>query len=273
MEENKQEELVIVQNKEQGIGVFSSSNNFEAAQRMAMALSKSTIVPKIYQATQDNPAAVANCIIALETANRIGASPMLVMQNLYIVYGNPGWSSKFLIACLNTCGRFTSLQYEFCGTEGQDDYGCRAWAIEKVTGEKVYGAWVTMNMAKKEGWYGKSGSKWQSMPQLMLQYRSAAFFQRAYAPEISMGMITVEEQEDISYNKHKTVQDINAKIILEYQSEEWNKVVRDYYNGITMSQLHIKYEFDNELEILLIDEVTALKEAEKTKNKGELFNE
>ena len=56
---------------------------------------------------------------------------------------------------------------------------------------------ITMEMAIKEGWYTKSGSKWQTMPRLMLQYRAASFWQRAYAPEISMGMITQEEARDI----------------------------------------------------------------------------
>jgi replicative DNA helicase len=155
---DENEKALTVADKPQGIGVFSSSGNFEAAQRMAIALSKSTIVPKIYQDAKDNPSAVANCIIALETANRIGASPLLVMQNLYIVHGTPGWSSKFLIACLNTCGKFTSIRYEPCGTAGNDDYGTRACAVEKATGNAVFGAWVTIGMAKKEGWYAKSGT-------------------------------------------------------------------------------------------------------------------
>lgn len=266
----EEQEITIVQNKEQGIGVFSSSNNFEAAQRMAIALSKSTIVPKIYQATQDNPAAVANCIIALETANRIGASPMLVMQNLYIVHGSPGWSSKFLIACLNTCGRFTSIQYEFCGTDGQDDYGCRAWAIEKATGERVYGAWVTMAMAKKEGWVSKSGSKWQTMPQLMMQYRSAAFFQRAYAPEISMGMITAEEHEDMGLNRSKISQETKYKEVVELGSELFDRCIVDLVAGITEQQLLAKYEISTEVMYALTQ---AKKESELVEynENGELF--
>lgn len=231
-EKNVQETAISTQqNREQGIGVFSSSSNFEAAQRMAMALSKSTIVPKIYQSTTDNPAAVANCIIALETANRIGASPLLVMQNLYIVHGTPGWSSKFLIACLNTCGRFTAIQYEMCGEQGNDNYGCRALATEKATGKVIYGAWVTIEMAKKEGWFSKSGSKWQTMPELMLQYRSAAFFQRAYAPEISMGMLSAEEVQDVGYvdisNSRSNLASAAADVVARQKASQSAKEVED----------------------------------------------
>ena len=43
-------------------------------------------------------------------------------------------------------------------------------------GDRIEGPTVTIAMAKAEGWYGRSGSKWPTMPDLMLSYRSAAFF-------------------------------------------------------------------------------------------------
>jgi hypothetical protein len=177
----------------ESLTVFGSKSNFEEGMRMAKCLSSSTIVPSNYR----GEANLANCVVALEMANRIGASPLMVMQNLYIVNGNPGWSAKFLIAALNSSGRFSPLRYEFKGDEGTDEWGCRAHTTDH-TGEKLYGAWVTIKMAKDEGWYGKAGSKWKTMPQLMLQYRAAAFFQRTYAPEISMGMHTDDELRDIA---------------------------------------------------------------------------
>jgi hypothetical protein len=48
-------------------------------------------------------------------------------------------------------------------------------------------------MAKAEGWYHRLGSKWKTMPELMLCYRSATLFTRLYAPEITMGIQTTEE--------------------------------------------------------------------------------
>lgn len=191
--------------------VFGSETNFNNAQRMATALSKSNIIPTNYQNN------LPNCIIALEMANRIKMSPIMVMQNLYVVHGNPGWSSKFLIAALNCSGRFSPLRYEFRGTEGKDDWGCRAWATDN-TGKELYGAWVDIAMAKAEGWYSKTGSKWKTMPQLMLQYRAGAFFARTYAPEIGMGMQTVEELNDtidIPYQEVENNQKVNDVIVLD----------------------------------------------------------
>jgi hypothetical protein len=166
---------------------FNSNSSWELAQRIGKAFAASSLVPAQYQGN------LANCIVALEMANRMGASPLMVMQNLYIVHGNPGWSSKFLIASFNQCGRFSALRYDFTA----DRTGCRAWATEKATGERIEGPQVTMAMAKDEGWSTKSGSKWKTMPELMLMYRAAAFLIRTYAPEISMGLRTDDEIIDM----------------------------------------------------------------------------
>lgn len=174
---------------------FASVEGFELANRIGKAFAASTLVPAQYR---DN---VANCIVALEMANRMQASPLMVMQNLYIVHGNPGWSSKFLIACFNQSGRFSALRYEFDLDANRVPYGCRAWAVEKSTQERLVGSTVTLEMAKAEGWSTKSGSKWKTMPELMLQYRAAAFFVRVYAPEISMGLQTDDELRDTFDNE------------------------------------------------------------------------
>ena len=170
---------------------LTSTEGARALYQIANMMSDSDIIPDTFKKKP------ANVLIALNMANRLQADPLMVMQNLYIVYGNPGWSSKFLIACFNTCGRFSSIKYEFFGTPGKDDYGCRAYATELATGEKVMSIDVTMGMAHAEGWATKKGSKWQTMPQLMLQYRAATFLIRTCAPEISMGLPTADELVDI----------------------------------------------------------------------------
>lgn len=98
---------------------------------------------------------------------------------------------------MNTCGRFSALRYEWKGEAGKPDFGCRAWAIEKETGERLDGIWVTWQMVNAEGWASKSGSKWKTMPDQMFVYRAAAFWQRAYAPDLGMGLQTEEEVRDV----------------------------------------------------------------------------
>lgn len=166
-----------------------SLQNFEHAQRVAKMLCSSSLIPKEYQNN------IQNTMIALEMANRIGASPIMVMQNLNVIQGKPSWSSTFIISSINSCGRFSPLRYEMEG-EG-DTMKCTAWAYDLATKEKLLGPTVTMQMAREEGWLTKPGSKWKTMPTLMIRYRAAAFFGRLYAPEILMGMQTAEEVQDI----------------------------------------------------------------------------
>jgi hypothetical protein len=170
--------------------VFMSIEAFEAAQRMVAPLAKSDLVPQSFQGK------IGNCLIALEMAQRIGASPLAVMQNMYIVHGKPAWSSQFLVACINASGKFSPLRYKMTGKKGTDTYGCIAWAVD-TSGEKLESPEVTIGMAKAEGWMTKNGSKWQTMPELMLRYRTATLFARLYAPELTMGIQTDDEIRDV----------------------------------------------------------------------------
>lgn len=171
-------------------GTFSVQG-FEHAQRVAVMLAKSALVPETYRGK------VENCLIAMEMANRIGASPMAVMQNLHIIQGRPSWSSPFIIASLNSCGRFHPLKFRQVGEANTDSYGYEAYTKTKA-GEEVVGPAVTWAMIKAEGWLAKNGSKWKTMPELMFRYRAAAFFGRLYAPDILMGMQTAEEVVDVA---------------------------------------------------------------------------
>lgn len=173
---------------EQPFSAFGSLGQFRDAQRMATMLAHSSIVPETFRGEEH----IGDCVIALEIANRIGASILAVMQNLHLFEGKPGWSSQFLISCVNASKRFTPIRYEMTGTRGEDSWGCIAWAIDE-SGERLKSPEVTLKMAKEEGWYYRLGSKWKTMPELMLCYRSATLFTRLYAPEITMGIQTTEE--------------------------------------------------------------------------------
>jgi hypothetical protein len=163
---------------------------FEALQRAARLFASSDLVPKDYKNN------IPNCTIALTVALRMKADPLMVFQNLNIIHGKPGWSSAFLIASVNTGGRFSPLRFEFVGTPGKDDWGCRAYATDLRSKERLDGTTITIDMAKREGWVGRAGSKWLTMPEQMLRYRAASWWIRTYAPEMSMGFLTRDEIED-----------------------------------------------------------------------------
>lgn len=209
-----------------------TGQGFDQIQRVAKALSASTLVPVQYRAFAEvkeygkvvghnpNPAGLPNCIVALNMAQRMGADPLMVMQNLYVIEGRPSWSSQFIIASINSCGRFSPLRFDLSepGKEQEITYSatvwknkqkvdeqrkakirhqtCRAWVIEKETGDRLDGPLVSIQMAIDEGWLTKNGSKWLTMPEIMLRYRAASLLGRLYAPELLMGLQTREEVED-----------------------------------------------------------------------------
>lgn len=158
--------------------------------RTARMLSCSALVPETYRNSPEN------CLVAIDLANRLGLSPLMVMQNLYVVKGKPSWSGSFCAAAVNGSGRFTPLEFVFVGTPGADSYGCYAHAFRRSNGSECVSDTVTISMAKKEGWYSKSGSKWQTMPVQMMMYRAAAFFARVHCPDILLGIPTYEEVQD-----------------------------------------------------------------------------
>lgn len=177
------------------LGIFGTSDNFIMAMQMAKALASSTIVPQTFQKNE------ANCLIAIEQAQRLRVSPMMVMQNLHVIQGRPSWSSKFLIAAINNSGKFDmELQFEETQDKDGKPFSCTAWTTKN--GRKVNGMTVDMDIAKEEGWLSKNGSKWKTMPQLMLRYRAASFFSSLNCPELTMGLYTREEMQDDDFKEY-----------------------------------------------------------------------
>jgi hypothetical protein len=187
--------------------VFSGIRAFEDAQRIAKALASSTLIPPQFQGQQG----FANCLVALEIAGRMNISPFLCMQHLHIIHGRPSWSSAFIIAMVNGCGRFTPLRFDVSG-EG-DSLACYAVATDIKTNQELKGPTITMTMAKKEGWATKSGSKWITMPELMIRYRAAAFWGRLFAGDLLVGLQTQEEVIDVESVKVAFgIDELNAKV-------------------------------------------------------------
>ena len=178
-----------------GLNMFADQQSFNTGFQMAKILSASTIVPKTFQGN------IGNTMIAIDIAQRLHTNPLMIMQNVYVVYGMPSFSAKFLVACINASGLFaTPLRYEFVGTAGKDDWGCYAFAIDKQ-GEVLKGSTVTIGMAKQKGWYQKDGSNWKVEPEQMLRYRAATRFQSVYCPEITCGLAVKEDLEDADYTE------------------------------------------------------------------------
>lgn len=207
---------------------------FQTNQRMGQMYAASTLVPEAYRNN------IANCAIAIDMATRMNANALMVMQNLYIVHGTPSWSSKFLISTINTCGRFNPLKFRF-DTDGKigkhkywenewidgrkksiqkefdgskiDNLVCIAYTTAKDNDTEILeSSPVDCRLAVQEGWWTKNQSKWPTMTRQMLMYRAAAFWQRTYAPEISMGFNTIEETRDIQDIPYTEIDDLGNEL-------------------------------------------------------------
>lgn len=304
--------------KQNPVGVVTTTNpmnagfnffdpvQFETMQRVCKMFASSDLVPDNYKPTfkqvpaNANPEqiaaiqlenqvaqnkAVANCMIAIEISMRIGASPLMVMQNMVPIYGKPSWSSKFLIATVNSCGRFEPLQYRFTnkGMLGMVDYTdyvwdarsnrkqavqkqfdgkaiqdieCVAYTTKKGSKEVLESSPVSVRLAIQEGWFTKNGSKWQTMTKQMLMYRAASWWTSVYAPDLSMGMRTIEEQQDIvdveyqeitdspETEKHTNANKIAIGADIENDDNKPNEEVSGTQNGETVN--HTTSEQKNE---------------------------
>jgi len=226
--------IQVQQNEQTGVVQFNffDPSQFEVMQRVSKMFASSELVPEMYRISPKNTAdkAMANCMIAIDVAQRIGASPLMVMQNMYIVYGKPAWSSKFLIATINTCGRFNPLQFKFenlgkVGKIGGVDYPidnieCIAFTTARNSKDILESSPISISMAIHEGWYVKNGSKWKTLTRQMLMYRAASFWTSVYAPELSMGMKTEYEVMDIEDVQYEDISDKANKQVVDFDQPD-----------------------------------------------------
>ena len=228
MTENN-ESLAVRENSNTGaISPFSSIASFVDAQRMMAPLMNSTMVPECYRATiydakaghtVENTAGLGNCLIAAEIAMRIREPLPLVMQHMVPIGGRPSWDAAYIAGKITASGRFSALRYdegdlgaidievttwEWSGGKKHPQKSvvhldhnltCKAWAVEAASKQRVDGVTITLEMAVREGWYGRN-PKWQSMPQNMLRKRAASFFGRDYVSDLLCGMPCREELEE-----------------------------------------------------------------------------
>lgn len=202
--------------KENSNTVYSDVATYNQYMKMAECLSKTELLPAQYRGKP------ADCLIIIDVARQIGASPLFVAQNMYIIKGSPSWSAQYSASVIKT--NFSNVKVEISGTG--DEEGCRIVATDK-NGNLCEGTRVTIRMAKEEGWFSKNGSKWRTMTRQMLIYRAYSFFARAYCPDKLLGIHDEFENLDISKietkadNPFEEVEDV--EVIREPEQTETQK--------------------------------------------------
>ena len=166
---------------------------FELEQRRASMFIATDFFPA-HLRKGDKNATIGTAVIVLDLAQRMNLGALEVAQSIYIVNGKPSFETKFLVARLNSSGLLKGRLNTILAPDGQSAH-CEA--VDAQTGQLLRGTTITMDMARREGWLDKRGSKWQTMPELMMKYRAQSFFINEFFPEVKYGLKTSDEAEDI----------------------------------------------------------------------------
>lgn len=197
--------------------IFNNKESFEAAKEMATFLASSSMVPGQFKGSEN----LANVMLAIELANSLQVSPIMVMGNLQTVEGKLGFSSRFIISLLKQ--RHNNLEFIY----SKDRKECMC-----IAGE-LQGEAITIDRAKAEGWYDTNKS-WQTMPEVMLMYRAACLFQKLHEPDLTVGLVSAEELTDVSDRVKQPIQSAeelretrNSSQIISVEIPEKNKVRKE----------------------------------------------
>lgn len=163
---------------------------FDHLQRVGRMLALSPLFPE-HLRKAGMEASIANGALVMNMAYRLNEDPLTVAQNIYFVGGRPGWNTTYMIAKANQGGVFVDpIDWEIKGKG--ETLTVTAFGILARTKKRVE---VTLDWdtAKKEGW--TKNPKYQSIPEQMFRYRTAAFLIRLYCPEVMIGLPAQIEQE------------------------------------------------------------------------------
>jgi hypothetical protein len=176
--------------------MFLNIERFEFGQRVAKMFAESQLVPQALRGK------VADCLIALDMAERMGEDPIMVMQNIFFVHGRAGWAAQYMIARANRSGHFAGpLRWRTTGAGTDLAVTCFADLADIAPGsgpgqadDRRVEITVSMAMARADGW--TQNEKYKSIPEQMLRWRSATWLIRLYSPEVMMGLPALDELED-----------------------------------------------------------------------------
>ena len=189
----------------------AEGERFALRQRQARMFASSPLVPEHLRKGSPEQA-IANCWIALTLAEAMGEVPLIVMQNIHVVSGKAGFASQYMIARANSSGIFKGRIDWRIDRSDPANLAVTAYAVIKDSGQQVE-VTCDMAMAKAEGW--TKNSKYSTMPEVMLRYRSAAFLVRFYAPDVMLGYQTADEIEDVTLAAGPAAEPLTSKMLID----------------------------------------------------------
>ena len=187
------------------VATHDEGAHFGILQRKAAAFANSTLVPEHMRES------IGNCTVALLLAEEMRENPLVVMQNMHLIKGRPGWMTQYMISRANRSGKFQGPIRWNVINQGTEDLAVFAYAdLRDVHGDpRVESPAISLKDAIAAGWTTyrdkltkkiETHDRWNTpaMQEQMLRWRSAAWLIRLYVPEVMFGLPTVDELQDIS---------------------------------------------------------------------------
>jgi hypothetical protein len=214
--------------------IFFNPEAFEQAQRVAKVFAQSTLIPEHFRGN------LGNCLIAFDFAVRINMTPLLVMQNMYIIKGKPALEAKFIIAMLNQSEKIKGrLTWEFDNEEKPMQCTCIA-----ETENGSYQETLTWREVEKMGWDKLAAGNWLRMTKKMFQYRTASMLARTYFPDLIFGLHSVEELQESAIEAQTEVFHEISIDELDEKIKEKIAQVKDAVNPPTLADSHMIAKLD-----------------------------
>lgn len=242
-------------------GIFSDLSSFEIAVRASQMLSRSSFIPEAFRGDE------GACLLALNLSNHLGIDILTVVQNVYPIKGKLSLSGSFCIALIKRV--FKNTHFEFNANRS----ACRFCATLD-DGKVIYGTWITQEMIQQEGW--NKNTKWQTMPEQMLKYRSASFFARTECPDAIFGLQTEDEIIDTQIStdlEPKLIKRQCAKVIENNEPSKEDliskvKLIQGFDEKIVCKHASLKFSRDiDSLESMTCEELSIINMLMKTKAK------
>lgn len=190
----------VIEKPKNDVNVMDFSN-FEKAWKMVEMLCKAKCIPQNFW---DNP---EDALVVIQTGHEIGLSPMSSLRNMMIVNNRPSiYGDAMLALCMKTKGKVGGFIdcIEVYNEETQD-WTCTVSREGRETKSKTF----TMQDAKDGGFLTKPGA-WQTSRKRMMQFRSRSFVLRDMFADILMGVLTVEEMQDVEQPQAKAIESKNT---------------------------------------------------------------
>lgn len=193
--ETKQDE------KQQGLAVSQTAlslreDTFEALHRQARALSPSSLIPKHLRG-KDDKETLANVTLVLAYGSELGLGAVASLSGIAVVNGRPFAESQTLGAAVRASGLCTYLKRVAASDKSV------TWETHRAGDPAPEQRTFTWGMAEKAGLAGRDTYK--AHPERMLSARALGWLLRDVYPDVTKGVGTEVEREDVEARAVVTV--------------------------------------------------------------------